>query len=79
MISALFTKAKAYIAAAGVFLAVLVGAYLKGRSDQTAMTNKSLSEERTKALKKANEVKNEIIQLNDDDVDRRLSKWMRDK
>ena len=69
------SKLTGYAVAIAAALAVLVGAYLKGRSDskstQTARDAQSAA--------KARKIENEVSRLDDSAVDARLAKWMRDK
>lgn len=65
----------AYAVALSAALAVLVGAYLKGRFDsKTAQTARD-----AQSATKARKIENEVSRLDDSAVDARLAKWMRDK
>ncbi len=72
---ALRSKLTGYAVAIAAALAVLVSAYLKGRSDsktaQTALDAQSAT--------KARKIENEVSRLDDSAVDARLAKWMRNK
>ena len=65
----------AYAVAIAAALTVLIGAYLKGRSDsKTAQTARD-----AQSATKARKIENEVSRLDDSAVDARLAKWMRDK
>lgn len=69
------SKLTGYAVAIAAALAVLVSAYLKGRSDsKSAQTARD-----AKSATKARKIENEISRLDDSAVDARLAKWMRDK
>ncbi|SOC93532.1 hypothetical protein SAMN05216358_3711 [Rhizobium sp. AN5] len=75
----LWLKAKGYLAAIGTALAILAGVFLYGqRAGRTAAKDEQAAAN-AKAIKKAGDVEHEIKNLGDDDVDRRLTQWMRDK
>lgn len=75
----LWTKLKGYVAAAGVALAFIVGAFLYGRSDGKAAAEAARAKRDAEARQKARKVEDEINGLGDDAVSSRLDKWMRDK
>lgn len=69
------SKITGYAVAIAAALAVLVGAYLKGRSDsKTAQTARD-----AQSATKARKIENEVSRLDDSAVAARLAKWMRDK
>jgi hypothetical protein len=75
----LLAKLKGYLAAIGTALAILAGVFLYGqRAGRTAAKDEQAAAN-AKAIKKAGNVEHEIKNLGDDDVDRRLTQWMRDK
>ncbi len=75
----IIAKLKGYLAAIGTALAILAGVFLYGqRAGRTAAKDEQAAAN-AKAIKKAGDVEHEIKNLNDDDVDRRLTQWMRDK
>ncbi|EHJ97698.1 hypothetical protein [Agrobacterium tumefaciens] len=75
----LWAKLKGYLAAIGTALAILAGVFLYGqRAGRTAAKDEQAAAN-AKAIKKAGDVEHEIKNLGDDDVDRRLTQWMRDK
>lgn len=72
---ALRSKLTGYAVAIAAAVAVLVSAYLKGRSDsKTAQTVRD-----AQSATKARKIENEVSRLDDSAVDARLAKWMRDK
>lgn len=72
---ALRSRLTGYAVAIAAALAVLVSAYLKGRSDsKTAQTARD-----AQSATKARKIENEVSRLDDNAVDARLAKWMRDK
>lgn len=75
----IIAKLKGYLAAIGTALAILVGVFLYGqRAGRTAAKDEQAAAN-AKAIKKAGDVEHEIKNLGDDDVDRRLAQWMRNK
>jgi hypothetical protein len=68
-------RIKGWAVAIAAALAILTGAYFKGRSDKAADSAK----ERLRDIQKARKIENETSRLSDSDVDDRLSKWMRDR
>lgn len=68
------TRLKSWCAAIVAALAILAGAYAKGRSDKAADTTK----DRLRAVNKARKIEDETSRLSDRDVDARLGKWLRD-
>ncbi len=75
----IIAKLKGYLAAIGTALAILAGVFLYGqRAGRTAAKDEQAAAN-AKSIKKAGDVEHEIKNLGDDDVDRRLAQWMRDK
>ncbi|MFK4259116.1 hypothetical protein [Agrobacterium tumefaciens] len=75
----IIAKLKGYLAAIGTALAIVAGVFLYGqRAGRTAAKDEQAAAN-AKAIKKAGDVEHEIKNLGDDDVDRRLTRWMRDK
>jgi len=75
----IIAKLKGYLAAMGTALAILAGVFLYGqRAGRTAAKDEQAAAN-AKAIKKAGDVEHEIKNLGDNDVDRRLTQWMRDK
>ncbi|MBA8838193.1 hypothetical protein [Ochrobactrum sp. RH2CCR150] len=77
-IAALWATTKSQITgwavAIAAALAILVGAYLKGRADNAT----SATVDRLKAANKARKIEDETSKLGGGDVDAALSRWMRD-
>lgn len=69
------SKLTGYAVAIAAALAVLVSAYLKGRSDSKMAQTARDAQSATKARK----IENEVSRLDVSAVDARLAKWMRDK
>ncbi|WP_082510463.1 MULTISPECIES: hypothetical protein [unclassified Rhizobium] len=74
----LWLKVKGYLAAAGIALAVIAGAFLYGRSDGKADAARAAEKANAAVRKQSKEVENEINALGDDGVDARLARWLRD-
>ncbi|NTZ60021.1 hypothetical protein [Agrobacterium tumefaciens] len=75
----LWSRISGYLVAIGTALAILAGVFLYGqRAGRTAAKDEQAAAN-AKAIKKAGDVEHEIKNLGDDDVDRRLTQWMRDK
>ncbi len=75
----IIAKLKGYLTAIGTALVILAGVFLYGqRAGRTAAKDEQAAAN-AKAIKKAGDVEHEIKNLGDDDVDRRLTQWMRDK
>ncbi len=75
----IIAKLKGYLAAIGTALAILAGAFLYGQRAGRSAAKDEQAAANAKAIKKAGDVEHEIKNLGDDDVDRRLTQWMRDK
>jgi hypothetical protein len=75
----IIAKLKGYLAAIGTALAILAGVFLYGQRAGRSAANDEQAAANAKAIKKAGDVEHEIKNLGDDDVDRRLTQWMRDK
>lgn len=74
----MISKIKAWITAAGVFLAVTVTAiaygYSKGKENQQSAD----AQKDKRRIMKAKEISNEIDSLDSDAVDQRIKRWVRD-
>ena len=68
------SKITGWAVAIAAALAILAGAYLKGRADNAT----SATAERLKATNKARKIEDETSKLGGGDVDAALSRWMRD-
>lgn len=69
------TRIKGWAVAIAAALAILTGAYLKGRSDKAS----DHAQRQVRDVQQARKIENEISHLDDSDVDARLSKWLRDR
>ena len=74
----LWLKVKGYLAAIGVALAVIAGAFLYGRSDGRADAERVAEKANAAARKQSKEVEDEVQRMGSADVDSALGKWMRD-
>lgn len=78
----LFTKLWAMKEIIGVLLVVTVllitGAYIKGKSDQSALNKAKQNEQRLNDVKKANKIRDKANSTPDADLNDALSEWLRD-
>lgn len=74
----IWSRVSGWLAAAGVALAVIAGAFLYGRAGGKADAEAEQARNNAKAIKKARGVEDEVNGMGDDVVDRRLNEWMRD-
>lgn len=70
----MISRLKGWAVAVAAALAILIGAYAKGRSDKAADSTK----DRLRAVNKARKIEDETSRLSDRDVDARLGRWLRD-
>lgn len=77
MISALWSRFAGYVAALGALLVLIVGAFLKGRSDGKAIMAEEQERHRREAIEAKRKLDSEIDDLGPADVDQRLSRWLR--
>ncbi len=77
MISALWSRFAGYIAALGALLALIVGAFLKGRSDGKAIMAEERERHRREAIEAKRKSDSEIDDLAPADLDSRLKPWVR--
>ncbi len=75
----LISKLKSWLAAAGVALAIVAGAFLYGRADGKRSAEAEVERAEASARDRARKVENEVNTLGSGDVQRRLDRWMRDK
>lgn len=78
MISALWSRFAGYIAALGALLALIAGAFLKGRSDGKAIMAEERERHRREALTAKRKIDSEIDDLPEGELDKRLGRWVRD-
>lgn len=76
MISALWSRFAGYIAALGALLALIVGAFLKGRSDGKAIMAEERERHRREAIEARRKRDSEIDNLAPADLDSRLRPWV---
>lgn len=74
----LWFKLKGYILGAGAVMALVLGIYLKGRTDQKSVTEAKQNKKRLDDVERAKEIDNDIRKSSESDLDAELSKWMRD-
>lgn len=77
MISALWSRFAGYIAALGALLALIAGAFLKGRSDGKAIMAEERERHRREAITAKRKIDDEVDSLAPADVDQRLARWLR--
>lgn len=77
MISALWSRFAGYIGALGALLALIIGAFLKGRSDGKAIMAEEQERHRREAIEAKRKLDSEIDDLGPADLDQRLSRWVR--
>jgi hypothetical protein len=77
MISALWSRFAGYIAALGALLALIVGAFLKGRSDGKAIMAEEQERHRREAIEAKRKLDSEIDSLGHADLDAGLREWVR--
>lgn len=74
MLSLLWGKINKYVIAVGAALGILLGAYLKGQSDQkNKQKNKELD-----TLREGNKIDEKVRDMPLSELDRNLKRWMRD-
>lgn len=78
MIGAAWAKLKFWLAAAAAVGAALLAAWWQGRREGKQAAAHERSRERLKAIEQAKEIDNEVSGLGDDDLDKRLKRWVRD-
>ena len=76
-LTALWARFAGYIAALGALLAIIVGAFLKGRSDGKAVMAEERERHRREAIEAKRKLDSEIDDLGPADLDQRLSRWVR--
>lgn len=76
---ALFGRARLYLAIAGAALLLLVGLIAKERGDAVAKYRARAERARAKATQTARRIDDEVRNEDDDALDRRLDKWVRDR
>lgn len=74
----IWSKVGGYLAAAGGAIAFVFAIFFYGRSSGKSDAEAAAAKRNAESVRKARGVENEIQGISDDDVDRRLGKWMRD-
>ena len=77
-LTALWGRLAGYIAALGALLALIVGAFLKGRSDGKAIMAEERERHRREAIEAKRKIDSEIDDLPEEELDKRLRRWVRD-
>jgi hypothetical protein len=77
MIAAIWGRFAGYIAALGALLAVILGAFLKGRSDGKAVMAEEQERHRREALAAKRKSDSEIDDLDSGSVEQRFDRWVR--
>lgn len=82
MIQAIFGRIWGYVIAAGSFLAVLLGIYLKGRSDANTTARMErmkreakANEDRLEMHREATEIERKVAGMTDEEARREADKW----
>ncbi|CAM5769742.1 hypothetical protein [Bosea minatitlanensis] len=77
ILTALWTRFAGYIAALGALLALIVGAFLKGRSEGKAIMAEEQERHRREALAAKRKIDSEIDDLAPADLDSRFREWIK--
>jgi hypothetical protein len=77
LLSGLWSRFAGYVVALGALLAILVGAFLKGRSDGKAVMREEQERHRREAITKKRKLDDEIDDLAPADLDQRMGRWVR--
>lgn len=77
IISALWARFAGYIAALGTLLAIIVGAFLKGRADGKAVMAEEQERHRREAIEAKRKLDSEIDDYSHADVDSAFTRWVR--
>lgn len=74
----LWARFALYITLAGTFIFVVLGAWMKGRSDGKEVYKRKAQDARIKAIETSRKVTDEIANARDADADKRYRRWLRD-
>lgn len=77
LLAGIWSRFAGYIAALGALLALIVGAFLKGRSDGKAIMAEERERHRREAIEAKRKIDSEIDDLAPADLDQRMSRWVR--
>lgn len=72
------TRVKIWLAAAGAFLTLLIGAWFAGKREGTQTAEARQVRRRVEAMKEAKDVEDEVNSLGSDERRDALARWMRD-
>lgn len=72
------SRIRRWLYAVGVFIAALLGAWFAGRREGRSAAEHEETSRRLEVMKEAHEVQDEVRALNDTDMRRALTRWMRD-
>ena len=76
-LTALWGRFAGYIAALGALLAILIGAYAKGRREGKAIIEAEQERARRRAIENKRKLDREIDDLAPADLDHRFKRWVR--
>lgn len=72
------TRIRLWLLAIGGFAAAVFGAWFAGRREGQQSAELSSVRRRTQTMQEAHEVRDEIDKIDDSDMHRALTRWMRD-
>lgn len=78
-LAGLWSRTVDWLAAAGVVIAVLLGAWLKGRAAGKAAMREEQERHRREAIARKRKLDSEIDDLGPADLDQRFARWVRDE
>lgn len=76
-LASLWSRAAGYVAALGALVAILFGAWLKGRAEGMATMREEQERHRREALTRKRKLDSEIDNLGPADRDQRVARWVR--
>lgn len=79
LLGGLWARCAGWLAAAGAVLAVLVGAFLKGRAAGKAVMREEQERQKARAIENKRKLDDEIDDLAPADLDHRFDRWVRPK
>lgn len=77
MLAALWSRVQGWLLMAGAALLVLVGAYAAGGRAARRSAQAKQAGARSEQRRKINEADAKLVEMDDDDVRRRLNEWVR--
>ncbi|WP_348646782.1 hypothetical protein [Ensifer sp. ENS08] len=78
LFAGIWSRITGWLAPVGMALAIVAGAFFYGRSSGKDDAKAEQAKANAKAIKQARGVEDEVQNMGGDDVDRALSKWLRD-